>query len=670
MVAAMAHIVLGTLALSVSVSAVQTNPIGKVLELLSNLESKITAEGEEAQKMHDEMTAWCHDRGMRLGFDIKTGKSDVAALNAAIVKQNSLVSAGATKVEELSSGIAGNEADLKAATAVRTEEAATFAAEEKELGEVIDTLDRAVAVLSRAGSSFMQIKNAKNIAEAFRLMVDASVLSTADSSRLTALLQSQNSDEDGDAGAPDAAVYVSHSGSIVDTIEGLKEKAEEQLSDARRKESTANHNFDMLRQSLEDEIKYSNKDLAETKKAIAAATGAKATAGADLAVTSKDLSGDESELADTNADCASKAADFEAAVASRADELKALGEAKKVVSDMTGGADQLSYGRNQVSLLQMSTTADLAQFEAVRFVRDLAKKQHSVALDQLAARMSSALKLGGPFDKVKSLISDMIARLEKQGSADASHKEYCDEELSESEEKKTAKNTLIEKISTKIDQMTSRSAQLKEEVASLEEALAAIAASQAESDKLRQEEHAVFTKNKNEMEQGIEGVQMALKIIREYYAAEGKAHSAADGASSGIVGLLEVCLSDFTKGLAEMMATEDSAATSYAKSTMENKLETTAKSQDVKYKAADSAKLEKAVAEATSDRSSTQEELDAVVEYLAKLKEQCVAKAETYSERKARRDAELAGLKQALEILEGQSLLQATRGVLRGVRAH
>merc|ERR1719310_640992 len=214
--------------------------------------------------MHDEMTAWCHDREMNLGFDIKTGKSDVAGLSAAIEKQSSLISAGTTKVEELSSGIAANEADLKAATGVRTEEAATFAAEEKELGEVIDTLDRAVAVLSRAGSSLLQVQNAKNLAEAFRLMVDASVLSTADASRLTALVQSQSSDEDADAGAPDAAVYVSHSGNIIDTLEGLKEKALEQLADARKKESNARHNFEMLRQSLEDEIKYSNKDMAQT----------------------------------------------------------------------------------------------------------------------------------------------------------------------------------------------------------------------------------------------------------------------------------------------------------------------------------------------------------------------------------------------------------------------
>merc|ERR1719390_243241 len=99
-------------------------------------------------------------------------------------------------------------------------------------------------------------------------MVDASVLSTADASRLTALVQS--SDEDAGAGAPDAAVYESHSGNIIDTLSGLKDKALEQLGGARSAESAALHNFEMLRQSLEDEIKYANKDMSETKKAIAA----------------------------------------------------------------------------------------------------------------------------------------------------------------------------------------------------------------------------------------------------------------------------------------------------------------------------------------------------------------------------------------------------------------
>ena len=67
------------------------------------------------------------------------------------------------------------------------------------------------------------------------------------------------------------------------------------------------------------------------------------------------------------------------------------------------------------------------------------------------------------------------------------------------------------------------------------------------------------------------------------------------------------------------------------------------------------------MAEASSDREGVQEELDAVNEYLGKLKERCVAKAETYAERKARREAELAGLEQALEILNTQAAFAQTK---------
>jgi hypothetical protein len=224
-IAAMPKLVLLALALAVPVRALDKNPVGEVVSLLSNLEAKITAEGEAADKAHVEMTAWCVDRKRNVGFEIKTGESDVEDLTANILKQSSIISSGNTAVEELSASIAANDGDLKSATAIRTEEAATFAAEDKELSEVVDTLDRAIAVISREmhGGSLVQLTNVKNVAEAMRIMVDASALSSADASRLTALVQSQN--DDTDAGAPDAAAYVSHSGNIVDTLEGLKEKA-------------------------------------------------------------------------------------------------------------------------------------------------------------------------------------------------------------------------------------------------------------------------------------------------------------------------------------------------------------------------------------------------------------------------------------------------------------
>merc|ERR1712238_632227 len=96
--------------------------------------------------------------------------------------------------------------------------------------------------------------------------------------------------------------------------------------------------------------------------------------------------------------------------------------------------------------------------------------------------------------------------------------------------------------------------------------------------------------------------------------------------------------------------------------TKENEIEKTTKSQDVKYKAKESKELDKYAAELKSDRSGVQGELDAVLEYLATIEKRCIAVAGTYENRAARREAEIAGLKQALDILESETaLVQSSR---------
>merc|ERR1719203_721472 len=130
------------------------------------------------------------------------------------------------QIDETSSGIAANEADLKAATAVRKEEEASFSEQEKELVEVIGALERAIGVLERearkGGAAMMQVQQASNVVQAIKTMVEGSMLGEQDAKTLTALVQSSQQDQDEDGsdglGAPAAAAYESHSGTIIDTL--------------------------------------------------------------------------------------------------------------------------------------------------------------------------------------------------------------------------------------------------------------------------------------------------------------------------------------------------------------------------------------------------------------------------------------------------------------------
>jgi len=304
----------------------------------------------------------------------------------------------------------------------------------------------------------------------------------------------------------------------------------------------------------------------------------------------------------------------------------------------------------------------------VKFVRRIAKQQNSAALSQLAARMSSVIRMGAkvgndPFAKVKTMVKEMITKLEEDGKSEASHKAFCDEEMAENTAKKDDKSADVRRMSSKIESMEAQSAQLKEETAELDSELAQIAKSQYEMDAMRGKEKAAYDKSKPELKAGIEGVQKAIALIKDFYGGNG---------GGSIISLLEVAESDFSKLLTELNGGEDAAIRDYETESYSNKMQKTTKGQDLKYKKKEAAGLDKAVVELKADRAGAQSELDSVLEQLAKLNDMCVAKAEPYADKVARRNAEISGLREALAILdEDTALLQtSTKRTLRGIQSH
>jgi len=663
----------------------QSNPLGKVFELMAALQAKIVKEGEAEEKAFKEFFEWCDDTSKNLNNEIKTGKKSQAKLTAKIEELASDIEVSDSKVEDLAKAISTNEGELKEATGIREKEAADFAVAEKELMDTVDTLDRAVSIISTemaknpAALAQIDTSSMSSLLQSLSVVVDAAGLTGSDQQKLVALVQSQQEDED--TGAPAAAAYKSKSGGIVDVLEDLKDKAETELAEARKAESTTKHNYEMMKQSLEDQMAADTKNMNEEKAAKEEAEEGKATAEGDLATTVKALKQAEEDLATANSDCMTTAADHEATVAARTEELKVIATAEKILKDSTSGAEGQTYSLLQMAAAsKMKTHADLANSEVITLVKKLAHDHHSAALAQLASRIAVIARYGSknggdPFAKVKGLIGEMITKLEKEAEAEATEKAYCDEEMAKTEAKKAELDDDIAKLTNSIDKAAARSASLKEEVVELEKELATLAKTQAEMDKLRAEQNGNYKVAKAELEQGLGGVRKALGVLRDYYGgaaalvqesdanfnsfmqqpAPPQQHEKSSGAGGSIINILEVCESDFATNLAKEESEEADSAANYEKVTQENKVATTTKGQDAKYKTKEAAALDKQITELSSDKETSSTELAAVMEYYAKIKERCVAKPETYEQRKARREAEIEGLKEALSILENET---------------
>merc|ERR1719446_1140161 len=252
---------------------------------------------------------------------------------------------------DASLSIVADEADLKAATEIRNKEQAVFAEEEKDLVETIDTLERAVGIIEKEmkGGGAAMLQSSGSVVQALEVMVKAQSLSSAEGARLTALVQDKQESDDDDSGAPQAAAYSSSSGGVVDTLNDLLEKAQTQLDTLRAKEEADIQNFEMLQQSLTDEIKFANKEMDSAKKSKSESEEGKATAEGDLSVTTKDLDNDLQELDELHHNCMTKANDFEAETKSRGEELKALATAKKIIIEATSLAQTSFLQRSQIS---------------------------------------------------------------------------------------------------------------------------------------------------------------------------------------------------------------------------------------------------------------------------------------------------------------------------------
>lgn len=645
--------------------ASDVTPIMKVLQMMEKMSAKGKAMKHEEEVEFAAFQEWCDGLRAETERSIKDAGEQIEQLTADISKAEADAEVLAGEVDDLNKEIDTLSAEAKGASAVRNQQNADYKAQHLDFSESIDAIAKAIVVLkSRSADvaqSLIQVRSSKLVP------VEAK-------SVLTSFLQRDGAE----SGAPEANAYEFQSGTVIDMLEKLQTKFEDQRLALEKEEMNAKANYEVLMQQLTDDIAEDKKSAAEKTAAKAGRLEDAAQAKGDKTVTETTKASDEKTLSDTNAECKARSEEYESNQITRSEEIKAIEKAIEIISSakVQGVAEErlpsalLQTPKKKVLAQLRSSSRDTPEVrqKAIQYLQAQASKLGSRYLSVVAAHTEN-----DPFGKVKKMIKDLLTKLMEEANAEADEHGYCQAELATNKQTRDIKSSEVEELTAKVDQETSTSERLTSEITDLADALSEIKAKQAEATKLRSAEKASNAEAVAEAKEASTAVEQAIKILKDFYQAQSGAalvqneesqpsnvatesYKGMGDTSGGVLGMLEVILSDFARLETETSEAEMQAQRAYEKFMDESAQDAAVKETEKTHKTNNRDRADEKLRGLKKDLAMTQNELNTALDYYDKLKAQCVDTGLSYAERKKMREEELVSLQEALKILNGEDI--------------
>ena len=244
-----------------------------------------------------------------------------------------------------------------------------------------------------------------------------------------------------------------------------------ELHELEKKMIVAGQDFTIQIQELINQIEQATAESELKTKVKAERAQDEASAKGDLATTENDLATDTKYLKDLITECDQKAKDFENRQMLRKDELIAIHKAIEIMSsdEVMGTGEkhlpqflQLKSTKSSMSMLRSSADAPLRK-KLVSFLSQRAKETRSRLLAHLASRAAA----GGPFDKVKKMIKDMIVKLMEEATEESEHKGWCDTEMGTNKQTREDKADAVSTLTAESEELDAKISKLGDEIAEL-----------------------------------------------------------------------------------------------------------------------------------------------------------------------------------------------------------
>jgi len=644
--------------------------VQKVLELMKGMLQKGIAEKKDEEVKFSAYSQWCDNQDRIKKKEIAEANEKIEKLNAEIAKATADIDELTARIMELDEDIGRWKKDQGSATTIREKEKADFTATLQDYSESIDALERAINVLKKQSADKPQ-------AELMQSLLQVSALRLVPTETKGALASFLQQDPAATYSAPEANAYEFQSGGIVDMLEKLKKQFKDQKLQLEEDEMTAQHGYESIMQELTDNIENAEAEIARKSKVKAEREQDKADAEKDLAQTTADRDEDQKYLDDLTALCTQKRADFEKRQELRQGELDAIQKAIEIISSaaVAGSAEKhlptLMQENEGVALAQLrSNEKSPLQARVAAFLASRADVLHSKLLSLVAQKAED-----DPFKKVKKMIKDLVYKLMEEAREEAEHKGWCDTELTTNKQTRDKKSADIESLKAEIEELTAEIAKLTQDISDLQAAVKELDEAMAKATEDRtasKEKNQATIKDAKEAQ---EAVAQALAVLKDFYAKAAEATALAQqtpgedapesfdepykgnqAGGGGVMDFLEVISADFARLESETTTDEETEQEEYETFMFESKKDKALKENEIGHKTEKKTAQEGALHSAKEELAVTQEELDAALAYYEKLKPTCVDSGITYEERVKRREAEIQSLKEALQILSGESI--------------
>eukprot|EP00929_Paragymnodinium_shiwhaense_P076040 TRINITY_DN38_c3_g1_i1.p2 TRINITY_DN38_c3_g1~~TRINITY_DN38_c3_g1_i1.p2 ORF type:complete len:691 (+),score=321.67 TRINITY_DN38_c3_g1_i1:110-2182(+) len=667
-------------------SGLRVTPVQKALEMLQGLITKAGDAKHQEEVQYAGFKQFCDMVTVEKQNAIEKADGEIETLQADILNYDS-------EVERLNGEITGHKGDIvgwsgdsDAASKVRATEESDYLEKHKDLTESVHAIAEAIRVLKaqefdRKGESAALLQKA------------AVVVATMDpkcSKAITAFLE-QDPDLKFEAPEVPTTAYEFQSGGIIDMLEKLQVKFRDELTQLEKDEVDRAHAHTTLLQDLKSQTDAAKDNIDSKTAALNKNQEMSNEANGDLKMTQDTRKADAAYLADLSSGCERKATDFAARQKLRTEEIEALEKAVEILSskEVQGNAEKhlpkaaslLKKAKSSFAQLRSSYTASSRsplQQEAFAFLREAAERLGSHTLSTLAVKARD-----DPFAKVKTLIEELLERLVSEATAEASHKGWCDEALATNEHTRTTQSEKVEMLTGETEKLNADIAVLKKEITETNAQLAQLEGDVANATDLRNTEKADNEATVQDAKDGQAAMAEVIKVLQDFYGEAAKAtallqrkkkipedapeifgdeaYTGMQAESGGILGMMEVINSDFVRLESDTQAAEQAAAAAYDKFMEESSISKAQFDKDVEFKSGEQKNKEIIVMEKQEALETAQKSLENANKEYESLKPPCINTGMSYEERKARREDEVAALKEALRILSGDDAVIGER---------